>query len=262
MNASKLILVVEDEQHLAIGIKYNLEEEGYRVATVEDGASALEYIASHPGEVDLVILDIMLPGMSGYAVCESLRDSGENMPILILSARTLAEDRTRGFDVGTDQYMSKPFDLDELLSRVNNLLTLYRRRADKSEKGRSAIGTFQFANARVNFDTFEVTVAERPVRLTQMQMKLLQYFVENEGRVISRGELLNNVWGMPGHLQTRAPDQFLRKLRKTFEPQPARPRHFLTVRDAGYRFLAAGERDTHPEAAGETSPESLRQDPL
>jgi two-component system OmpR family response regulator len=175
------------------------------------------------------------------------------MPILILSARTLAEDRTRGFDVGADQYMSKPFDLDELLSRVNNLLTLYRRRADKHEKGRSAIGTFQFANARVNFDTFEVTVAERRVRLSQMQMKLLQYFVENEGRVISRGELLNNVWGMPGHLQTRAPDQFLRKLRKTFEPQPARPRHFLTVRDAGYRFLAAGEGETLPEAAEQTA---------
>lgn len=244
MNAPKHILVVEDETHLAIGIKYNLEEEGYRVVVVGDGASALKHVTGHPGEVDLVILDIMLPGMSGYAVCESLRESGENMPILILSARTLAEDRTRGFDVGADQYLSKPFDLDELLSRVKNLLNLYSRRADNNHVARPTLGTYEFGKARVNFETFEVTVDQQPVRLTQMQMKLLQYFVENEGRVISRAELLKNVWDMPGHLNTRAPDQFMRKLRKTFEPEPARPRHFLTVRDAGYRFLAAGEEES------------------
>jgi two-component system OmpR family response regulator len=239
MKSAKHILVVEDEKHLAIGIKYNLEEEGYSVITVGDGPGALRHVADHPSAVDLVILDIMLPGMSGYAVCESLRESGENMPILILSARTLAEDRTRGFDVGADQYLTKPFDLDELLSRVKNLLNLYSRRADNNHKLHSPVGEFQFGNASINFETFDVTVDDKPVRLTQMQMKLLQYFVENEGRVVSRSELLEKIWGMPGHLQTRAPDQFMRKLRKTFEPDPARPRHFLTVRDAGYRFLAS-----------------------
>lgn len=248
MITAKNILVVEDEKHLAIGIKYNLEEEGYGVVTVDDGPAALRYVADHAGEVDMVILDVMLPGMSGYAVCESLREAGEDMPILILSARTLAEDRTRGFDVGADQYLTKPFDLDELLSRVKNLLTLYSRRADHSHRSHATTGTFQFGNAVVNFDTFEVTVNELSVRLTQMQMKLLQYFVENEGRVVSRAELLKNIWGMPGHLQTRAPDQFIRKLRKTFEPDPARPRHFLTVRDAGYRFLAAGDEDNSSTA--------------
>ena len=239
MMTAKNILVVEDEKHLAIGIKYNLEEEGFDVVTVDDGPAALKYVAENPDAVDMVILDIMLPGMSGYAVCESLRESGENMPILILSARTLTEDRTRGFDVGADQYLTKPFDLDELLSRVNNLLTLYSRRADRSRRSNSATGTYRFGDSTVNFETFEVTVSGKPVRLTQMQMKLLQYFVENEGRVIARAELLKNIWGMPGHLQTRAPDQFIRKLRKTFEPDPANPQHFLTVRDAGYRFLAA-----------------------
>ena len=244
MTSRKRILVVEDEEHLAIGIKFNLEEEGYNVVTLDEGPSALKYISDHPGEVDLVILDIMLPGMSGYAVCESLRESGESMPVLILSARTLTEDRTRGFDVGANQYLSKPFDLDELLSRIKNLLTLYNQSSATKAPTRSTVGVFEFGRARVNFDTFEVTVDEKPVRLTQMQMKLLQYFIEHEGRVVSRSELLTNVWGVPGHLNTRAPDQFMRKLRKTFEPEPARPRHFLTVRDAGYRFVAAGDDES------------------
>jgi two-component system OmpR family response regulator len=247
MTRQKQILVVEDEEHLAIGIKYNLEEEGYRVETANDGPTALRFVADHAGDVDLVILDLMLPGMSGYAVCESLREAGENMPVLILSARTLTEDRTRGFDVGADQYLNKPFELDELLSRVNNLMTLYSRRSNGGgEKLRTRVNTFEFGNARVNFGTFEVVVGGKPVRLTQMQMKLLQYFVENEGRVIPRAELLKNVWGLPGHLNTRAPDQFMRKLRKMFEPEPARPCHFLTVRDAGYRFSAVGDASAQP----------------
>ena len=141
MTSRKRILVVEDEEHLAIGIKYNLEEEGYSVVTLDEGPSALKYISDHPGEVDLVILDIMLPGMSGYAVCESLRESGESMPVLILSARTLTEDRTRGFDVGANQYLSKPFELDELLSRVKNLLTLYNQSSATKALTRSAVGT-------------------------------------------------------------------------------------------------------------------------
>ena len=132
MTTRKHILVVEDEEHLATGIKYNLDAEGYRVTTVGDGPSALAFIEDNPQDVDLVILDLMLPGMSGYAVCESLRGDQQHMPILILSARTLAEDRTRGFDVGADQYLTKPFDLNEFLSRVKNLLTLQGRRAGLS----------------------------------------------------------------------------------------------------------------------------------
>ena len=205
MMTAKNILVVEDEKHLAIGIKYNLEEEGFDVVTVDDGPAALKYVAEHPDAVDMVILDIMLPGMSGYAVCELLRESGENMPILILSARTLTEDRTRGFDVGADQYLTKPFDLDELLSRVNNLLTLYSRRADRSRRSNSAMGTYRFGDSTVNFETFEVTVGGKPVRLTQMQMKLLQYFVENEGRVIARAELLKNIGACRGTCRLERP---------------------------------------------------------
>ena len=241
MTNRKHILVVEDEEHLATGIKYNLDAEGYRVTTVGDGPSALAFIKNNPQDVDLVILDLMLPGMSGYAVCESLRGDRQHMPILILSARTLAEDRTRGFDVGADQYLTKPFDLNEFLSRVKNLLTLQGRRAGQGPKPLASPGSFEFGDARINFETFQVTVRGKSLRMTQMEMKLLRYFVENEGRVIPRGELLENIWDMPGYLNTRAPDQFIRRLRKAFEPHPARPRHFLTIRDAGYRFVAAGE---------------------
>ena len=124
------ILVVEDEEHLAMGIKYNLDAEGYRVTVCGDGRTAIKLLTESTSDIDLVVLDLMLPGMSGYAVCESLRAIDREMPVLILSARTLAEDRTRGFDVGANQYMSKPFDLDEFISRVRNLLTFSPRRGE------------------------------------------------------------------------------------------------------------------------------------
>jgi two-component system OmpR family response regulator len=236
MADKKHILVVEDERHLAVMIKYNLEHEGYRVTTMGDGPTAVKFTDENAHDIDLVILDLMLPGMSGYAVCESLRASGYDMPVLILSAKTLSEDRTRGFDVGANQYLSKPFDLDELLSRVRNLLTHHPRR----ESGPKLAGPtiFRFAEAEINFDTFEVTVRGAPQRLTQLEMKLLSYFVRHEGRVIPRQELLEEVWEMPGHLVTRAVDQFILRLRKTFEEDPQNPRHFLTIRDAGYRFVS------------------------
>lgn len=235
------ILVVEDERHLAVGIKFNLEAEGFQVTTVDDGPSALELIKESSDPVDLIILDLMLPGMSGYAVCEQLRADGCDRPILILSARTLTEDRTRGFEVGADQYLTKPFDLDELISRVRSLLSLYRRRVDQVDETADSTAPLRFGKAEINFDRFEATVDGKTVRVTKLEMDLLRYFSLNEGRVIPRAELLENVWKMPGHLYTRAPDQFIRRLRKTFEPDPSHPRHFVTLRDAGYRFVAEPE---------------------
>jgi two-component system OmpR family response regulator len=240
MSPTKSILVVEDEEHLAKGIKYNLEAEGYRVTAVGDGPAALRFVGNHP-DVDLIILDLMLPGISGYAVCESLREAGCNVPVLILSARTLAEDRARGFDVGANQYMMKPFDLDEFLSRVKNLLRLHAARPAAEKPRPTGTSRFEFAGATIDFDSFEVSVRGKPVRMTHLELKLLRYFIENQGRVIARHELLENVWEMPGSIATRAPDQFIRRLRKTFEPDPGQPRHILTVRDAGYRFVAEGE---------------------
>ena len=230
-------MVVEDEEHLAVGIKFNLEAEGYDVALAPDGASALALFDQPDTKIDLVVLDLMMPGMSGYAVCETLRETGHFMPILILSAKTLPDDRAHGFDVGADQYLSKPFELDELLSRIKNLIARHEK-ATKVEAENAAPSHFRFGSADINFDTHEVTVDGQPVRLTPLELRLLEYFISNESRVIPRGELLENVWDMPAHLKTRAPDQIIRRLRKTFEPHPKTPVHFLTIRDGGYRFIA------------------------
>jgi len=238
MSSAKHILVVEDERHLAMGIKFNLEAEGYRVTTVGDGPVALKLIEENDDEIDLMILDIMLPGMSGYNVCQNIRERGSDLPILILSARTLSEDRTRGFDVGANQYLSKPFELDELLSRVKNLLTHHGRRHQSGHVAVSGLTTYEFAAAKINFPQFELTVEGRPVQLTKREWELLEFFIGHEGRLIPRQELLEKVWRMPGHIQTRAPDQFILRLRKIFEADPANPRHFLTIRDMGYRFVA------------------------
>ncbi|MGD9723883.1 MAG: response regulator transcription factor [Pirellulales bacterium] len=236
----KHILVVEDEQHLAFGIKYNLEAEGYEVTTAGDGPAALKHFEQHPGGTDLVILDLMLPGMSGYAVCEALRQQGNDVPVLMLSARTLVEDRIRGYDVGADQYLQKPFELEELLSMTRNLLARHKKsEARAASKPISAV--YEFGRASVNFDTFDVTVAGQRVRLTHTEMKLLRYFVENEGSVVTRPELLEHVWGMAHMPTTRTVDNFIVNLRKYFEEDPARPKHFLSVRGAGYRFVASGE---------------------
>lgn len=261
------ILVVEDEQHLGVGIKYNLEAEGYRVSLVEDGPSALKLIDHSAQSIDLVILDLMLPGMSGYSVCQRIRTAGLALPVLMLSARTLPEDRTRGFDVGANQYMNKPFELDELLSRVKNLLQISQATAayqggagfqsgsgglfqaggvgnpsggsgsNKLANPATKVDSIEFGKISVDFQTHQVHVDGEPVKMTPKELRLLRYFVENPERVISRSELLVNVWETSGNLQTRAVDQFIAKLRKMIEPCPAEPIHLLTLRDAGYRFV-------------------------
>jgi len=236
----KHILVVEDEEHLAFGIKYNLEAEGYEVTTAGDGPTALKLLEDAENPVDLVILDLMLPGMSGYAVCEALRQKGNSVPVLILSARTLVEDRVRGYDVGADQYLQKPFELEELLSMSRNLLARRPVRT-MSNQPKEINAVYDFGRAHVNFDTFEVTVADEPIRLTHTEMKLLRYFVENEGSVVTRPELLEHVWGMSHMPTTRTVDNFIVNLRKYFEEDPAKPKHFLSVRGTGYRFVANGE---------------------
>jgi len=229
------ILLVEDESHLAIGIRYNLTSEGFTVTAVADGPKALEVIEAADPPIDLVVLDLMLPGMSGYAVCEAIRGTGNLVPVVMLTARTLVEDRIRGFDVGADVYLQKPFDLDELLSVIRSLLS---RRGNDAAAPRPD-NSFAFGQTHVNFDTWETLSKGQPVRLTALEMKLLRYLIEHEGLVISRAELLKNVWGMERASATRTVDTFMLKLRKTFEEDPSKPQHFLSVRGAGYRFISA-----------------------
>jgi two-component system alkaline phosphatase synthesis response regulator PhoP len=231
------ILVVEDEEHIGFGLKFNLEAEGYQVTLVNNGLDALQAVQQDENPVELLILDLMLPGMSGYEVCEKIRERGHRMPVLMLSARTLSEDRTRGFDTGANQYMVKPFELKELLSRVKNLLSQAALSPFVSPASKLKSTQYEFGEVSINFQTYEVKVKGKPVRLTQLQMKTLKYFAEREGEVVTRVQLLQEVWGLPGHINTRAPDQIMRQLRKMFEIDPANPVHFLTIRDAGYRFV-------------------------
>lgn len=239
MRARKNILIVEDEKHLATGLKYNLEAEGYRVTLVDDGPTAIRLIEADHFAFDLMILDLMLPGMSGYAVCQTIRDSNINLPILILSARSLPEDRARGFDCGANQYLNKPFDLDELLARVKNLLKLHpQQQPQPSLPAPTKVTEVAFGKALINFETYEVQVDKRDVKMTHKELQLLRYFVENQGRVISRQELLAEVWDVSSEMQTRSVDQFMLRLRKIFEVDSAKPKHFITLRDAGYRFIA------------------------
>ena len=233
----KHILVVEDEEHLAVGIKFNLEADGFRVTTVGNGLAALKTIENVDLPVDLIVLDLMLPGMSGYEVCEKVRQAGKRMPILMLSARTLSEDRTRGFEVGASQYLVKPFELEELLARIKNLLSQSTLVGESGKSPQKNVVVYEFGDAVVNFQTYEISVRGKAARLTQLQIKVLKFFVMNEGVVVPRAKLLEEVWGMHGNMNTRAPDQVLRQLRKTFEINPSAPVHFLTIRDAGYRFL-------------------------
>lgn len=233
------ILVVEDEEHLAFGIKFNLEAEGFRVTTAGDGQAALNAVAAEESPVELVVLDLMLPGMSGYAVCEAIRGQKNDVPIVMLTARTLVEDRIRGFDAGTDVYLQKPFDLEELLSVIRNLLSR-RGRDDRATEPAEAppAATFRFGSAEINFETWEATCRGQPVKLTSLEMKLLKYLVQHEGKVVTREELLTKVWGMSRPPATRTVDTFMLKLRKTFEDDPSRPVHFLSVRGTGYRFVS------------------------
>ncbi|MFM7245116.1 MAG: response regulator transcription factor [Planctomycetaceae bacterium] len=237
------ILVVEDEQHLAFGIKFNLEAEGYEVSVAGDGPAALDAVARAAPPIDLLVLDLMLPGMSGYAVCESLRGRGDTLPVVMLTARTLVEDRIRGFDSGADVYLQKPFDLEELLSVIRSLLSRRSRDERPAEAADTAepvtTATVRFGSAEVNFDTWEASCRGEPVKLTSLEMKLLKYLVQHEEKVVTREELLTKVWGMNRPPATRTVDTFMLNLRKTFEDDPSRPVHFLSVRGAGYRFVSA-----------------------
>lgn len=241
------ILLVEDEQHLAFGIKFNLEAEGYTVTVAGDGPTALDLVSTAAPPVDLVVLDLMLPGMSGYAVCETIRDRGDTLPVVMLTARTLVEDRIRGFDSGADVYLQKPFDLEELLSVIRSLLSR-RGRDDRPVEAAEAAPTasVRFGSAEVNFETWEVTCRGGPVKLTTLEMKLLKYLVQHEGKVLSREELLTKVWGMNRPPATRTVDTFMLNLRKTFEDDPSRPVHFLSVRGTGYRFVSGPAAPPQP----------------
>jgi DNA-binding response OmpR family regulator len=237
------ILIVEDEEALALGLKFNFEQEGYEVLLAGDGPTAMKLFQTAVPRIDLIILDLMLPGMSGYEICTAIRVTNKLVPIIVLSARTLVEDRMHAFDVGTDQYITKPFALPELLNRVKNLLERYRTIltdvvSTNPVNDVPKPDTFQFGDVRIEFQAFEVYVREKKYSLTTLEMQLLRYFIEHEGEVLSRHRILQEVWDQSADVTTRTIDNFVLRLRKILEPDPAQPRYILSVRGTGYRFLS------------------------
>ncbi len=224
------VLLVEDEPHIALGLIYNLQEEGYRVSHVESGEEALRHLQHTP--CALVILDLMLPGIDGLEVCRQIRARNTRLPILMLTARGNDEDRIAGLSEGADDYLSKPFNLKEFLLRVSALL---RRSSWQPETERRNL--VRFGENRVDLDTHQAETRSGQLQLTDLEMKMLNLFFDNPDKVLARGTLLETVWGMAPDTETRTLDNFIVRLRKYFEIDPSTPRHFLTVRGRGYRFI-------------------------
>lgn len=236
-----VVLIVEDETHLAEGLRFNLEAEGYTVEIAPDGESALEKLTSAPRRYDVILLDVMLPGKDGFEVAAELRREGLFVPILMLTARGRGEDVLRGFEVGADDYLPKPFELQILLARLGGLL---RRRQWLQHEKRSETSVdqtadrFRFAGKLIDFETLELQAGGRTIKLTLMEAELLRYLIQRIGKAVSRQAMLTDVWGMREDTDTRAIDNFIVRLRRYLEDDPSAPRHLLTVRGVGYRFVA------------------------
>lgn len=229
------ILIVEDEAHIADGLRFNLEQEGYAVEVAGDGARAVELLTSSMvSPFDLVILDLMLPEMSGFEVARRTRASGNFVAILILTAKDDGADIVRGLEEGADDYLTKPFRLEELLARVRVLLR--RRRWDGIETASEPLPDVEVGNTILRFDRFEIETPDETFILTTREVGLLRALVDREGETVTRGELLEEVWGLRPDTKTRVIDSFIVRLRRYLEIDPSRPKHILSVRGHGYRF--------------------------
>ena len=245
------VLVVEDETHLAEGLRFNLEAEGYSADVVGDGEAATDRLLGRNENFDAVVLDIMLPGKDGFSVVSELRAAKNYVPVLMLTARGRPEDVLKGFASGADDYLAKPFDLSILLARLQGLL---RRREwlrgddltlppeTQGDANVGDFGTFSFAGRTIDFGTLELRSEGSTIRLTLMESELLRHLVRNDGKVVSRKQILEEVWGLHEDTDTRAIDNFVVRLRRYIEDDPGHPRHLLTVRGVGYRFLAKPEK--------------------
>ncbi len=229
------LLIVEDEKNLAKGMKFNFELEGYDVDVLEDGAEALARLTGPPivPPYDLIVLDVMLPGLDGFAVADRVRKAGNFVPILILTAKSLPADVVHGLEVGADDYLAKPFDLAVLLARVKGLL----RRRDWARGSAGELERARIGDLDVDFRTFEIRKDDTTIHLTLLEAMLLKLLVQNAGRVVSKGEILEKVWNVAPDTETRAVDNFIVRLRRYIEPNPRFPTRLLTVRGAGYRLV-------------------------
>ncbi len=226
----KKILLVEDEKHLAKGLTFNLKREGYKVTLAEDGAAAIDCLGKD--EFDMMILDLMLPKMSGMEVIKKVRETNIRFPVLMLTAKSNDEDRTLGFEAGADDYLTKPFHLPELLLRVKGIL----RRKDWYEEPVRNLEYFEFDNMWVDFKTGKAKGCEGEFYLTTKEVLVMILLITNRGKVVTREELLEKVWGYSPNTETRTVDNFISRLRKYFEKKPQKPRYIVTIREKGYQF--------------------------
>ncbi|NOT27816.1 MAG: response regulator transcription factor [Acidobacteria bacterium] len=237
------ILIVEDEQHIADGLRYNLLAEGHEASIAPDGEAALQLLLTERQPFDAILLDVMLPGKDGFAVASELRAAGQYVPILMLTARANAEDVLRGFEAGADDYLPKPFELSILIARINGLLRRLRWGGRDTASGGSASAdisardVYAFAGRTLDFGAMEVRVRDQSHRLTVMECDLLRYLVKKAGQPVSRRSILQEVWGLHEGVDTRAIDNFIVRLRRYIEDRPASPRFLQTVRGVGYRFV-------------------------
>ncbi len=241
------ILVVEDEAAIAHGLRFNFEQEGYEVDIAGDGPSALNTLDAADPPIDLVVLDLMLPETSGYEICRILRRSNPDIPVLALTARTLSEDKAQAFDCGVDQYMTKPFDLSELLSRIRNLLERRRRSREQDNRIRPADNLEEFGGVRVDFNRFELVADGQKHSLTTREQELLRYFLDHDGIVLSRSRLQSDVWRDLADITTRSIDNFVMRLRRMIESDPGNPQHLTSIRGTGYRFVRDPQPDPTPD---------------
>lgn len=238
----KRILIIEDEVHIAEGLELNLSLQGYEVKVALDGVAGLQdWQAWHP---DLVILDIMLPGIDGLSVLQNIRLEDEQLPILILSAKGTADDKIKGFTYGVDDYLTKPFNLEEFLLRVDRLLkrTSWNSAANGEVGGEATDGikTYAFGDNQIDFESSTAVCRGKRFTLTAQEIKLLKLFINNRGKPLTRNKLLKIGWGYTGGMTTRTVDNFMVRLRKYFEDNPRKPVYFKSLRSVGYVF------DNHP----------------
>jgi DNA-binding response OmpR family regulator len=236
-NASR-ILIVEDEAHLAEGLLFNLQAEGHQAVVAADGETAVDLLLEQSELFDAVVLDVMLPGIDGFAVARAMRAAQNYTPVLMLTARGRPEDVLEGFAAGADDYLPKPFELSILLARLNGLLRRsWWLRPREAERELATLDEYTFAGKTIDFGLLELRAADKQVRLTMMEVELLRYLVQNPGRAISRSEILDKVWHLHQDTDTRAIDNFVVRLRRYLEDDSVHPVHLQTVRGIGYRFV-------------------------
>ena len=235
------ILVVEDESHIAEGLRFNLEAEGHSVEIAQDGEDALDRMLVKNQPYDLVLLDVMLPGKDGFVVAQELRQQQNFAPILMLTARGRPEDVLKGFESGADDYLPKPFNLDILVARIGSLLRRKNWLQNANEAAPAATDEFSFAGKTVDFQKLQLRNGKQVFQLTLMETELLRYLIRNGGRPVARREILEKVWDLKEDTDTRAIDNFIVRLRRYIEDDPTKPKHLITVRGLGYQFVAKPE---------------------